>query len=293
MSHKSFGKVSVSQENGDITVRAGKTTLMAGRNDALSLDLGSGELFNGDPFRPNLYRPLTDNDRGYFNFVPQFLKWHPFYRWRKAQAKLICKKCSVRQDGDTAVVTMLWKAPMTRGLQTVWTIYPDGAVHLSVSGKCSRKLELLRFGVRVGLKSALCHAKWYGRGPYEAYRDRKTGQRVAIHVLDADQMPHLYVRPQENGNRTDVRYVEITDDAGHGVRITADAPMDFSLLPFSQEKLDAAEHIHELEPDDYLSLHLDAMQCGVGGDQPGVAALHPEYKMLPGKYAFGCTWERV
>ena len=290
--HTGKNKPTVTRENGVVTVRAGKTVLKTGKSTPTTLDLGDGELFDADMLRPNIYRPLTDNDRGYFNFVPKYLHLLPAYRWRKAQSKMTCKKCSVREDGDNVIVTLCWKAPMTSGLQTELTVYPDGAVHLQLSGKCKR-LQLLRFGLRVGVRAGLRHALWYGRGPEECYSDRKTGQKVAIHRLDAEQMPHLYVRPQENGNRTDVRFLALSDDAGHGVCIRADENMDFSLLPYSQEKLDEAEHIHELTPDEYLSLHLDAAQCGVGGDLPGVAALHPPYILQPGKYTFGCTLERL
>ena len=290
--HFGAGKITVTQESGVVSVHAGKTVLTVGKNTPASLDFGNGNLLTGDALRPNLYRPLTDNDRGYFNFVPKLLRFLPLYRWRKAQSQLVCKRCVVRQTNDSVVVTLHWKAPMTAKLKTEYTVYPDGAVHMRLSGQCKR-MQLLRFGLRTGVRSDLYHALWYGRGPEECYSDRKTGQKIALHRLDAQQLPHLYVRPQENGNRTDVRMLALANDAGQGVCITADKSMDFSLLPYSQEKIDDAEHIHELVPDEYLSLHLDAAQCGVGGDLPGVAALHPPYILQPGEYSFGCTWERL
>ena len=69
--------------------------------------------------------------------------------------------------------------------------------------------------------------------------------------------------------------------------------MEFSCLPYSPDELDGAEHLHELHRDDYLSLHLDARMRGVGGDLPGVAALHEPYQMKPGKYSFACTFEPI
>ena len=148
---------------------------------------------------------------------------------------------------------------------------------------------MLRFGVRTGINAKFNRVLWYGRGPEESYCDRKTGQRIALHTSTAEEMFHPYVRPQACGNRTDVRFVELTREDGYGIRFTADDTMEFSVLPYSQEKLDKAEHLHELQKDTFLTLTLDAKQRGVGGDMPGVACLHEPYKMHAGKSTLSCT----
>lgn len=100
-------------------------------------------------------------------------------------------------------------------------------------------------------------------------------------------MGHMYMRPQENGNRTDVRSFEITDENGMGFVITGEKPLNFGLHEYSGEKLDNARHIHELVKDDYLTLNIDGFMRGVGGDLPGSAALHEPYKLYPcKKYTF-------
>ena len=94
------------------------------------------------------------------------------------------------------------------------------------------------------------------------------------------------MRPQENGNRTDVRSLEITDDGGNGFAVSSDFPFEFSMHSYSQEKIEKAMHNHELKKDEYYSLCIDAKQRGVGGDMPGTACLHEPYKMHSGSYSF-------
>ena len=101
------------------------------------------------------------------------------------------------------------------------------------------------------------------------------------------------MRPQENGNRTDVRSLEMTDDSGYGFRISSRYPFDFSVHQYSQEKLEKAMHDYELTPDEYYTLCIDDRQRGVGGDMPGSACLHEPYKMHRGSYSFAFRIEEV
>ena len=111
--------------------------------------------------------------------------------------------------------------------------------------------------------------------------------------LTVEELEHRYMRPQENGNRTDVRSVEITNGDGNGFCISSDFPFEFQLQRYSQEKLEKAMHLYELEEDEYLSLSIDAKQRGVGGDMPGTACLHEPYKMKRGSYSFAFKIEGV
>jgi len=152
---------------------------------------------------------------------------------------------------------------------------------------------MLRVGMRLGLDQRLLQAKWYGRGPHESQRDRKTGQKIRLHDMPVAELEHRYMRPQENGNREDVRSLELYGSDGHGLRIDAEKAINFSALYYTQEKLDDAKHLYELIPDGYVSLCVDGFQRGVGGDLPGSAFLHEPYKLKPGKYAFGFTMRKA
>jgi len=97
------------------------------------------------------------------------------------------------------------------------------------------------------------------------------------------------VRPQENGNREDVRCLVLVDGNGSGLRVDAETTVNFSAGHFSPNKLDRAKHIHALQPDEHITLCVDGFSRGVGGDLPGNALLHEPYKLKPGVYAYKYT----
>ena len=108
---------------------------------------------------------------------------------------------------------------------------------------------------------------WYGRGPQETYWDRKTGGEIAIHESTVEEMIHPYVRPQDNANRTDVRWFTMTDAAGRGLRVTCRAtPLCFAAWPYTMQDLEQATHDYHLPRRDTLVLNIDHLLHGVGGD---------------------------
>ena len=286
------GKIAAENTNGATTLRAGKTALTVGKDRNVQISFDGKDLFHGAPIRPCFYRPLTDNDRGYINFVPSLLRFLPLLKWKKTDSRLRPASCTVQEDKDCMLIVQKWKCSWYASATIEYTLLADGNVLLALHG-CGKHMQMLRFGLYAGIRPELRNVEWYGRGPEECYCDRKTGQRIALHSRTADELFHPYVRPQENGNRTDVRFVKLTDEEGKGVCITAHNSMDFSCLPYSPDELDSAEHLHELHKNDYLSLHLDVKMRGVGGDLPGVAALHEPYQLPSGKYALSWTIEPI
>ena len=136
--------------------------------------------------------------------------------------------------------------------------------------------------------------KWYGRGPGESYCDRKTGQKIRVYEADVADLEHRYMRPQENGHRTDVRSLQLTRPDGAGLRIEADdGVFEFNAGAYSQEQLDEARHLYELLPDGYVHLCVDGRQRGVGGDMPGSAFLHAPYQLKAGKYKYKFVMKRA
>jgi len=196
----------------------------------------------------------------------------------------------------------LFEGPLT----FIYTIFENGAVEAEQNG--IPKVDLYRIGMRMELPGSYNRVKWYGRGPEECYCDRKGGTRFGLYEGEAADLEHRYMRPQENGNRCDVRFLEITDKSGAGIRIdnkinsfvdayykgnnynnsadreiTAWDGMNFSVHMYSQEALDMAEHIFELRDSGHIHLHVDAKVCGVGGDLPGIALLKNAYKISKGE----------
>ncbi len=144
--------------------------------------------------------------------------------------------------------------------------------------------------------ASLEYVKWYGRGPQETYCDRKTGGKITLHQSTVTDLEHHYMRPQENGNRTDVRFAELTDADGKGLRFTAEVgvPLQFSAWHYTQNELEKATHIHELKHKNITTFNFDLAQLGVGGDMPGDAHVREPY-ILHGKqeYAYTFTMEPI
>jgi len=123
---------------------------------------------------------------------------------------------------------------------------------------------------------------WLGRGPHETYWDRKTGAAFGLYSGNVNEHIHDYVRPQENGNKSDARWMALTDSDGLGLVAVGMPTIDVSAWPFTMQDLEKAKHIHELPRRDTITVNLDYKQMGVGGDNSWGARTHPEYT-LPAK----------
>lgn len=129
---------------------------------------------------------------------------------------------------------------------------------------------------------------YLGRGEHETYMDRKQSGKIGIYRTDVERMFHYYVRPQATGNRTDVRWMQLADEAGEGLVFRSDASFQFSVIPFTDENLDAATHINQLRREGVVTVHLDAAQAGVGTATCGPGVL-PQYRVPVQDYTFRFT----
>ena len=252
--------------------------ITAGALSSLIYD-GNEIIESGSPLRPDFFRALTDNDREYLNFAPLFTGIHPLYQWKRTTAQTVARSVKAQSTPSGVEVTVKWNAPFVSGVSTTYLFSPDGDVTVKHSAT-GLLLPMLKVGMRMGIKSTLDNAEWYGRGPHESYLDRKTGARIAKHEMSVAELEHRYMRPQENGHRTDVRSLSITDNSGFGIRIDAmDIPFGFNLGYYNPEKLDKAKHLYELVKDNHITFCIDGAMRGVGGDMPGCAHLHKEYRL--------------
>ena len=133
---------------------------------------------------------------------------------------------------------------------------------------------------------------WYGRGPHESYWDRKSGARVGRYEGAVLDQYHPYIRPQENGNKTDVRWVALTNDLGVGLLVVGMPVLGgASAYPFLNEDFDPGDakqqrHTTDVVPRDLVTLNVDFGQMGVGGDTSWGARTHPEYTLPAQEYRF-------
>ena len=152
------------------------------------------------------------------------------------------------------------------------------------AGVCAPSSGVVAAGVR-----------WFGRGPQENYLDRHTGAFVGVYQSSVRNWITHYVRPQENANRTDVRWIEFTGAGGRGLRVKAQGkPFGVSAWPYSATDLAEAKHDYELPRRDFITVNVDAQQMGVGGDNSWGLPVHEEYRLSPkNKYRFALSFEPV
>jgi beta-galactosidase/beta-glucuronidase len=231
-----------------------------------------------------LWRAPTDNDR------------HFAVRWRRAgYDRLIprAERVEVRKLSRSAVRVEV--ASVLAGYQLsprfrsviVYTVGGDGALDIAVRlAPLAKELPPLpRVGLELGLPAGFDRFAWYGRGPHESYADRKESAPVGVYSGSVQDQYVPYIRPQENGNKTDVRWAAVTDSRGAGLFAAGAAPLDVGALHYSVEDLTASRHAHELTRLAETVLHLDGLQAGLGSASCGPGPL-PQYLIPPGEIEF-------
>ena len=203
--------------------------------------------------------------------------------WKKSTETARTKKFTVSQYMHKVCIETIVSALGMKEMKTCYTVYSDGSIDVSQQGVAMA--EMLRFGLSFVMPRRYDQVKWYGRGEQETYLDRKTGGKIGIYEKSVSDLEHHYMRPQENGQRTDVRNMTITDKDGRGLEFTMNGktPFCFACYHYTVNDLDKATHIHTLLHRDMTTVCIDLMQRGVGGDQPGSASLRDKYKMHAGE----------
>jgi beta-galactosidase len=152
--------------------------------------------------------------------------------------------------------------------------------------------ELPRIGVLLRLPSSMQALSWYGRGPHESYVDRKAGARIGLHSGTVDEQYVPYIVPQEHGNKTDVRWIRLADQAGAGIRVSGRPLLEAGVSRYRQADLTRAAHTADLRAGKSIYLTLDLKQRGLGGASCGPDTL-PKYRIQPGVHRFAFSLEPV
>ena len=235
------------------------------------------------PLLPNFWRAPTNNDYG--NRMPQ----------RYAQWKIASQYCTAGFDPETskknAAVRPQQEADgsvtfiMTYDLPTkpaascavTYRIRPCGRVDVRLDYDPVKELgEMPEFGMITKLSADCDRVRFYGLGPQENYIDRREGARLGIWDYRAEENLTPYLLPQECGNRTGVRWAEITDAKGQGLKLWLNGG-EFSALPWTPHEIENAAHGYELPPVNYTVLKLSTRQMGIAGDDSWGSRTHPEY----------------
>jgi beta-galactosidase len=246
---------------------------------------------------PYFWRAPTDNDFG--NGMPERLGV-----WRGAHAARRVQRVAVGEQSAAGLpITVEYLLTDIGVPYTVaYLVQPDGAVQVTASIDLKDKTlpEMPRFGMRMEVPRRFDQLRYYGRGPWENYSDRNTAALLGTYQDSVRRtFPGTYIRPQEYGYHTDVRWLTLTDAAGRGLRVeAAGQPICFSALPFRTEDLDPGlskkqQHPTDLKMHGQTWLHLDLAQRGVGGDNSWGALPHEQYRLLAKQYSYSYTLRLV
>lgn len=264
-----------------------------------------GFIWNGRPLidhgpRANFWRAPTDNDLG--NGMHNWAKL-----WKDASSESPATISVEQDDTGARVIESVRVLPGDAGsVRMSFGVAADGALDVSVEyepGAGEDLPPMPRFGTRLSVPESLTRMQWLGRGPHETYADRKLSGRIGMHTLDVNDAFHRYSRPQETGNRTDVRSMTLLDETGAGLRFESELPMSVSAWPFAPDELEyvpssrgeesasglvpiPSKHGAAIEVGGPLTVNIDHSQMGVGGDTSWGRWVHEEFLIRPRPMSF-------
>ncbi|WP_105254489.1 glycoside hydrolase family 2 TIM barrel-domain containing protein [Pseudoalteromonas sp. T1lg75] len=255
------------------------------------------------PLKPNFWRAPTDNDLG-----NGMHKWAKI--WQQAANRLTPSQLSHSRDNGEVTVSVRYASPDFGGhYQLDYRIKGDGRVKVNVEFAPTPGQDLPdmpRFGMQLTMPGDFQRLSWFGRGPHESYADRKHSAAISLYRSAVRDQVHSYARPQENANKTDVRWMALKSPAGQGLLAIGDAPMNTSAWPYMQSDIDfdaerdggdsasglvplTSKHGAEVPLRDLVTVNLDHKQMGVGGDTSWGRPVHPQYRIPATGMKYGFT----
>ena len=247
---------------------------------------GKAMLERGTDIRPNFWRAPTDNDMG-ANLQNKMAIWkNPDYRLRTLKSSM--------EDGMARIEAAYYIPETQTVLEMTYLVNNEGAVKVTERMKAGPSTEIpdiFRFGVRFRMPDDYDTIEYYGRGPWENYADRKSGAPVGLYRQSVEEQFYPYIRPQETGTKSDLRWWQVLDKRGCGFRIVSDGPFFASALEYAMETLDDGtakdqRHSSELTKAGFTEICLDKVQMGLGCANSWGALPRPEYMLKYGDREF-------
>ena len=279
----------ISRERGMITYNSGDVTIhFRERSGELVAYQHKGKtLLRGAP-QPHFWRAPTDNDFG------NRMQLHSSL-WRNAGNNKEVIAVDVDEADDVLTIITTYRLhDVSSNYTMTYTASPGGKLRVAGSWEAGRENlpEMPRFGMQMRLQKEYDRFSWYGRGPWENYSDRKSAALIGTYSSSVADQYVPYVRPQENGYKTDVRWLTLTNEEGEGIRIEGLQPLGASALHNLPEDFDPGftkkqQHINDINPRNEVILHVDLNQRGLGGEDSWGRLPHEQYRLLDNQYAYG------
>ncbi len=279
------GKLSVQNTFKDYTVFAGpvKAIISSEGKGGLISYIYNGKELLFDTLLPDFTRPLTDNDRR---------GWKPHRKLRQwYEGTLVLNKTLAYENrGNITIVADYSMLKDSVQLRLHYIFSADGTLKMEYLLKANPSLpNIPRIGMQIGIDKAFSEIEYFGLGPLENYSDRRFGMNAGWYRQDISKFAESYVVPQEYANRTDIRWMSLRDTkTKEGLLIVADSLLSMSAWPYSKENIARAKHTNELKEAGYITVNIDLLQMGVGGNDSWseVAAPMEQYQIKAGDYQY-------
>lgn len=283
-----FDVIKVEESNNQIHISSGN-------NIVIKFDKSSGSLIAYEvnesnwltaPLVLNTWRAPVDNDLG--AKMPE-----KSFNWKNIESNLEVKRVSLKKLPDNRIMVSTQKSnPDIANFFINYTIGDKGKIKVQyVFERTGGKGLIPRMGMNLKLVSNKKDVSYYGRGPYENYPDRKTAAFLGVYKAPVEDFYVPYIRPQENGYRTDTRWLEVKDDKNNGLRFSSQQLLNFNINHYNNEDFELTgtnRHTIDIMPRNHVNLNIDYKQMGVGGDTSWGQLPYQDYLITPEpmKYTF-------
>ena len=240
----------------------------------------------GSYLKPNFWRAPTDNDFG-ARLNWKYAVWkNPTIKLTSLQQRIVDQQAIIEADYELSEVSAK--------LSLTYTINNEGAIKVTqkmTTDKEAKVANMFRFGMQMQMPRSFDKVEYYGRGPIENYIDRKANADLGIYRQSVAEQFYTYIRPQETGTKSDLRWWKTLNMAGRGIQVVASKPFSASALHYTIESLDEGlykkqGHSQEVEEADMTNFCFDLIQAGLGCEDSWGRIARPEYQVPYGDYEF-------
>ncbi|MGY5353361.1 glycoside hydrolase family 2 TIM barrel-domain containing protein [Wenyingzhuangia sp. IMCC45467] len=290
-------EISLINSNTGLTVEeTNNIILVKNKNVTLKVDKATGYIssyktqaldFIKNPLSLSFWRPETENDKAYRGYM----KKTDELDWKNAGARFKPESITVNDRDKTKIeiqVVGQIANPSTK-VALNYTVLGNGYVKVSYEVDIAKNTpDVPKIGMEFDIANAYENITYFGKGPQANYQDKNTGAFVGLYSANAKTMSYDYAVPQEYGNHMDTRWFGLLNNKGKGLVIQGENPINFSVSPYSTNNIEEATHTYELKQREVLTVDVDLVQMGVGGDNTWSfkAEPHKEYKIKSGSYQY-------
>ena len=283
-----FPQINVERSDSCIKVRAsGRYFVFDQKSGELKQVTLNGQDMLSTPLSHNIWRAPTDNDEGgdEKSFASRWLEAGYNHLDRSVES------VDVEKLNDRSIkIRVVEKYSSDKGeinLEIDYTVFGNGDLYLDVRSNVDPILPVLpKLGITLKIPEEFSNLKWYGRGPHESYIDRKHSAFLGVYEGPVSGQYYPYIRPQENGNKTDVRWATLSNKTNTGIIIFGLPRFNLSAHHYTLENLTNATHTYMVKEDGPITVNIDYKIMGLGGDDSWNPRTHEEYLIKPGSYHF-------